>query len=38
MNEEDLDVRMQGNYSIIAVAVHSATTLTLAYEHLPKET
>jgi NAD(P)-dependent dehydrogenase (short-subunit alcohol dehydrogenase family) len=37
MNEEDLDLHMHGNYSIIAAAVHSATMLTLAYEHLAGE-
>ncbi|KEF50903.1 uncharacterized protein A1O9_13041 [Exophiala aquamarina CBS 119918] len=36
MNEEDLDLRMQGNYSILAAAVHSATMLTLASEHLAR--
>ncbi len=36
MNEEDLDLRKPGNYSIIGAAVHSATMLTLAYEHLAR--
>ena len=37
MNEEDLDLRKPGNYSVIAAAVHSATMLTLAFEHLARE-
>jgi NAD(P)-dependent dehydrogenase (short-subunit alcohol dehydrogenase family) len=37
MNEEDLDLRKPGNYSIISAAVHSATMLTLAYEYLARE-
>ena len=37
MNEADLDLRKPGNYSIIGAAVHSATMLTLAYEHLARE-
>jgi NAD(P)-dependent dehydrogenase (short-subunit alcohol dehydrogenase family) len=37
MNEEDLDLRKPGNYSIISAAVHSNTMLTLAYEHLARE-
>ena len=37
MNEEDLDLRKPGNYSIVGAAVHSATMLTLAYEHLARE-
>ena len=37
MNEKDLDLRNPGNYSIVSAAVHSATMLTLAYEHLARE-
>ncbi|KAH8821854.1 hypothetical protein F5884DRAFT_769227 [Xylogone sp. PMI_703] len=37
LNEEDLDLRKPGNYSIVGAAVHSATMLTLGYEHLAKE-
>ncbi|KAH8886307.1 NAD(P)-binding protein [Thozetella sp. PMI_491] len=37
MMEEDLDLRRPGNYSIVAAAVHSATMLTLAFEHLARE-
>lgn len=37
LKEEDLDLRKPGNYSIVGAAVHSATMLTLGYEHLAKE-
>ncbi len=37
MNETDLDLRKPGNYSIAGAAVHSATMLTLAYEHHARE-
>ena len=37
MNEKDLGLRDPGNYSIVSAAVHSATMLTLAYEHLAWE-
>ena len=37
MSENDLDLRKPGNYSIVGAAVHSATMLTLAYEHLARE-
>ena len=37
MNEDDLDLRKPGNYSIVGAAVHSATMLTLSYEHLARE-
>lgn len=37
MHEEDLDLRKPENFSIVSSAVHSATMLTLGYEHLAKE-
>jgi NAD(P)-dependent dehydrogenase (short-subunit alcohol dehydrogenase family) len=37
MDEKDLDLRKPGNYSIVTAATHSATMLTLAYEHLAQE-
>ena len=37
LKEDDLDLAKPGNYSIINAAVHSATMLTLSYEHLAKE-
>ncbi|EFX06377.1 short chain dehydrogenase reductase [Grosmannia clavigera kw1407] len=37
LNDEDLDLRKPGNYSIANAAYHSATMLTLAFEHLARE-
>lgn len=37
LNEEDLDLRKPGNYSIVGAAVHSATMGTLNFERLAKE-
>jgi len=37
MNEDDLDLRKPGNFSIFTSAVHSATMLTLSYERLARE-
>ncbi|KAH8882289.1 NAD(P)-binding protein [Thozetella sp. PMI_491] len=37
LNEEDLDLRRPGNYSIPAAAVHSATMLTLVLQRLATE-
>ncbi|KFA54049.1 hypothetical protein S40293_09840 [Stachybotrys chartarum IBT 40293] len=37
MDEDDLGLCRDGNYSIIAASVHSATMLTLAYEYLARQ-
>lgn len=37
LHEEDLDLRKPGNYSVVNAAVHSATMLTLTFEHLARE-
>ena len=37
LNEDDLDLRKPGNFSIVGSSVHSATMLTLSYEHLARE-
>lgn len=37
LNEDDLDLRKPGNYSIPRAAFHSTTMLTLGYEHLARE-
>ena len=37
LNEQDLDLRKPGSYSVVSAAVHSATMLTLSYEHLARE-
>lgn len=37
MNEDDLDLRKPGNYSVVGAAIHSATMLTLSYERLARD-
>lgn len=37
MDEKDLELRQPGNYSFISASMHSATMLTLSYEHLARE-
>lgn len=37
LNEDDLDLRKPGSYSIANAAHHSSTMLTLSYEHVARE-